>query len=126
MNTKEVVSKYFEAVNAGDWETWLTLFDQNIVMDEQLAGRIEGIEALRSAVDGLKEGYSKFKNRPFEVVTEGNEAGVMWQIKAANVSGVSIESRGANFFQVKDGKISYMANFHDTVPFSPFVNQELN
>lgn len=126
MNTKEVVDKYFETVNAGDWEAWLTLFDQDIIMDEQLAGRIEGIEALQSGIGGLEKGYSKFKNRPLEVIIEGNEASAIWQIEAANASGVPVEAKGANFFQIENGKITYMANFHDTVPFAPFVNQELD
>lgn len=126
MNTQEVVDKYFETVNAGDWETWLTLFDKNIVMDEQLAGRIEGIKALQSGVGGLEKGYSKFQNHPLQTIIEGDEASVIWQIDAANASGVPIEAKGANFFRVQDGKITYMANFHDTVPFAPFVNQDLD
>lgn len=39
MDTKEVITEYFEAVNAGDWERWLKLFHDDVVMDEQLAGR---------------------------------------------------------------------------------------
>ena len=31
-----------------------------------------------------------------------------------------------NYFQFRDGKIAYMANFHDTRPFDPFVNQKLD
>jgi ketosteroid isomerase-like protein len=126
MDTKEVVDKYFETVNAGDWDTWLTLFDDNIVMDEQLAGRIEGVETLKGGIAGLKKGYSKFQNHPLHVVVQGNEASVVWHIEAANASGVPIDAKGTNYFQMKDGKITYMANFHDTVPFDPFVNQKLD
>lgn len=126
MDTREVVDKYFEAVNAGNWDRWLTLFDDNIVMDEQLAGRIEGIEKLRGGIAGLKKGYSKFQNHPLHVVVEGNQASAVWHIEAANANGVPINAKGTNYFQVEDGKITYMANFHDTVPFGPFVNQKLD
>lgn len=126
MNTREIVTEYFNAVNAGDWERWLKLFHENIIMDEQLAGRIEGIQTLSEGIAGLKKGYSKFKNHPLKVIIDGNKAGVMWHIEAANASGVPIDAKGANFFQVEDGKITYMANFHDTVPFGPFVNQKLD
>lgn len=126
MDTREVVNKYFEYVNAGKWNDWLELFDENIVMDEQLAGHLEGKNKLRDAVGGLKKGYSKFLNHPVEIVDEGEKAMAIWNIDAANASGIPIYSKGANYFVVKNGRISYMANFHDTVPFKPFTEQKLN
>ncbi|MBH8566988.1 nuclear transport factor 2 family protein [Nostoc sp. CENA67] len=126
MNTREVIDKYYESANAGDWNTWLTLFDDNVVVDEQLAGHIEGIDTMRGAIAGIERGYSKFQNNPQHVVINGNEASVVSHISAANASGVPIEANVANYFRLKNGKIAYMANFHDTRPFDPFVNQRLN
>ena len=31
-----------------------------------------------------------------------------------------------NYFRIRDGKIVYMANFHDSVPFGPFLDQKLD
>ncbi|BAT53550.1 hypothetical protein NOS3756_25110 [Nostoc sp. NIES-3756] len=126
MNTREVIDKYYESANAGDWDTWLTLFDDNVVVDEQLAGHIEGIETMRGAIAGIERGYSKFQNYPQHVVINDNEATVVSHISAANASGVPIEANVANYFRLQNGKIAYMANFHDTRPFDPFVNQQLN
>jgi hypothetical protein len=28
-----------------------------------------------------------------------------------------------NYYQFRDGKIAYMANFHDSKPFAPFLRQ---
>ena len=123
MNTREVITTYYTTVNNGDWDTWLTLFSPKIVIDEQLAGHVEGIDVLRGAVDALKRGYSRFVNQPMHMVIEGNDACVVSHIAAANASGVPIEANVANYFRVEGGKITYMANFHDTVPFAPFVNQ---
>ncbi|MBV9691935.1 MAG: nuclear transport factor 2 family protein [Ktedonobacteraceae bacterium] len=125
-NTRDVVIAYYELVNKGDWDSWLTLFDDNVVIDEQLAGHVEGIGVLRGAIDGMKKGYSKFQNQPKHVVIDGNEACVVSHISAANASGVPIEANVANYFRLENGKIKYMANFHDTVPFGPFVNQKLD
>jgi ketosteroid isomerase-like protein len=125
MDTRSVIEKYYQTVNAGDWEAWLTLFDDRVVIDEQLAGHVEGIEILRGAVGALKKGYSFFKNQPAHIVVNGDEACVVSRISAANAAGVPIEANVANYFRLTGGKIVYMANFHDTVPFQPFVSQVL-
>jgi ketosteroid isomerase-like protein len=126
MNTREIVEKYYHYVNRGEWDKWLGLFADDIEMDEQLAGHVEGIEVLRGAIGGLEKGYSKFKNHPKHIVIDGNEACVTSKIEAANAAGVPIEANVANYFLIKNGKIAYMANFHDTRPFDPFVNQVLS
>jgi ketosteroid isomerase-like protein len=126
MDIRAVITTYYEAVSGGDWDTWLTLFADNVVIDEQLAGHIEGIGILRGAVGGLKKGYSRFQNKPEHSIINGNEACVISHITAANASGVPIEANVANYFRVEHGKITYMANFHDTVPFAPFVKQKLD
>jgi ketosteroid isomerase-like protein len=126
MSTRDVIDTYYRTVNAGDWETWLTLFDDNVVIDEQLAGHVEGIGVLRGAIAGMKKGYSRFQNVPKNVVVDGDQACVTSHISAANASGVPIEANVANYFRLAGGKIVYMANFHDTRPFDPFVNQKLD
>lgn len=126
MNTEDVISKYYASANAGDWNTWLSLFADNIVMDEQLAGHLEGIETLRGAIGGLERGYSRFQNQPQHIVINGNEACVVSHLSAANATGVSIEANVANYFRLENGKIVYLSNFHDTRPFDPFVNQNLS
>jgi ketosteroid isomerase-like protein len=123
MNTQDIINKYYESANAGDWNTWVSLFADNMVMDEQLAGHLEGIEILRGAIGGIETGYSRFQNQPQKIVINGQEACVVSHISAANASGVAIEADVANYFRIENGKIAYMANFHDTRPFDPFVNQ---
>ena len=93
-------------------------------MDEQLAA-ICRIDVLRGGVDGLKRGYSRFTNTPEVIVIEGEKAMIVWHIQAANAKGVPIDAKGANYFIVKNGKITYMANFHDSIPFKPFTEQNL-
>src|SRR5215469_10268499 len=125
MNTKEIINTYYQSVNSGDWNTWLTLFANDAVVEDQIAGRAQGINQLRGAVDSIRRGYSKFLMHPLHIVIEGDQAAVIWHCEAANASGVPIDARGANYYQVHNSKITYMANFHDTVPFAPFINQHL-
>jgi len=116
-NPRQVIDRYYAAVNSGDWDTWLSLFDENLVMDEQLMGHIEGIDPLRNVVQGLKT-FKKFLMHPQHIVTEGNEGAVVWDFEAIDPAGKTINVTGANFFRFGNGKIVYMSNFHDTKPFA--------
>jgi ketosteroid isomerase-like protein len=125
MSPREVINKYYEYANAGNWDAWCDLFTDNMVMDEQLAGHIEGLSVLRSMMVGMDKAYSRFQNIPKHVIVNGNEAAVVSHISAANAAGVPIEADVMNYFRFKNGKIAYMANFHDSVPFKPFLEQKL-
>ena len=126
VDPRDVLIAYYRSANAGDWQTWLTLFQEDVVIDEQLAGHVEGLDILRGAIGGMEKGYSRFQNVPKHMVCQGNSAAVVSHISAANAAGEPIEAEVTNYFQFRDGKISYMANFHDTRPFDPFVNQDLS
>ncbi len=116
MNTREIVEKYFEYVNAGEWDKYLDLFADDIVMDEQLMGHVEGKAHLAQSIEALKAA-PKFQNKPQEIVVEGDKAMVVWHISAVGPAG-PIEADGANFYKIKDGKIAYFSNYHDTAPFT--------
>jgi ketosteroid isomerase-like protein len=117
MDTREVVDGYYRLANAGDWDAWSDLFAADQVMDEQLAGHIEGRETLRDMMKGFPGMYASFANRPRHIVVDGDQAAVVSHISAVTGTGGRIEADVANYFQVADGHITYMANFHDTVPF---------
>jgi ketosteroid isomerase-like protein len=125
MTTKELIDKYYEYANAGDWNAWCDLFTDDMVMDEQLAGHIEGLATLRPMMAGMGKAYSRFQNVPKRIIVSGDEAAVVSHISAANAAGVPIEAEVMNYFRIKNGKIAYMANFHDSVPFKPFLEQDL-
>ena len=94
-------------------------------MDEQLAGHIESLSTLRPIMAGMDKAYSKFQNVPKHIIVSGDEAAVVSHISAANAAGVPIEAEVMNYYRMRNGKIAYMANFHDSVPFKPFLEQNL-
>jgi ketosteroid isomerase-like protein len=126
MTTREVIDRYYKYANAGDWDAWCDLFAEDMVMDEQLAGHIEGLATLRPMMGGMNKAYSKFQNIPKYIIVSGDEAAVVSHISAANAAGVPIEAEVMNYFRIENGKITYMANFHDSVPFKPFLEQKLD
>lgn len=125
MTTREVIDAYYATSAKGDWDGWLALFRPDLVMIDVLGGRIDGTKALRSHVDDIKGGYSKFLMQPVHVFVDGNTGGVFWHFQGANRAGVPIDATGSNFFVVEDGKIAHIEEFFNPAPFAPFVNQKL-
>jgi ketosteroid isomerase-like protein len=117
MDTRAIVTRYYELANAGSWNEWCDLFAADQVMDEQLAGHVEGRETLRTMMAGFPGMYKSFENRAAELIVEGDRAAVVSHITAVTPQGERIEAGVMNYFRVVDGEIRYMANFHDTQPF---------
>lgn len=117
MDIRDVVARYYELANHGDWDSWTDLFANNQVMDEQLAGHVEGQNALRQMMKNFPAMYTSFQNVPRYSVIEGDQAAVVSHISAITPRGRSIEVDVANYFRVIGGRVVYMANFHDTAPF---------
>jgi hypothetical protein len=38
VDPRDVINAYYKSANTGDWQTWLSPFQENVVIDEQLAG----------------------------------------------------------------------------------------
>lgn len=131
MTTRDVIDHYYDCVNRGDWQQWLTLFSNDVVGDEQLAGHFVGIDTLRGAVNGIRSGYRVFRMHPQHEVIDGDAGVVVWQFEGQNSHGVPIaypndpnrEVVGANYFQVENDHIVYMRTIHDSLPFQPFLDQ---
>ena len=119
MNNREIVETYYKHANANDWMAWCDLFSDDMVMDEQLAGHIDGLPKLRDMMKGMKGAFPTFQNKPKHIIVNGDEGAVVSHLSIVNASGQAIECDVMNYFGFKNGKISYMANFHDTKPFDP-------
>ena len=64
MTVRDVIDRYYDCVNRGDWEQWLTLFSDDVVGDEQLAGHFDGIGVLRGAIDGIAQRLPRVSDAP--------------------------------------------------------------
>lgn len=125
MTVKEIIEAYYVHANNGDWSAWCDLFDENQIMDEQLAGHIEKLSTLREMMAGMGDNYAVFKNEPRHILVDGNKAAAVSHLsaRATKFQDIPIEAEVMNYFEIKNGKITYMANFHDSKPFKPFLDQ---
>jgi len=125
MTIREIVDKYYDYANHGDWDKCLALFSDDVVIDDQLAGHFAGIGVLRKAIDAARGGKAEFLAYPQHTLVDGDAACVIWRYEGKNAQGVKIAYPsdadrpviGAAYFQVQDQKITYMRTIHDSVPF---------
>lgn len=125
MTSKEVIEKYFEYANAGNWDAWCDLFSENCVYEEQLAGHIEGRETLRPMMAGFPDAYKSFVNTPRHFIVDGDQAAAVSHISAQAMKypEEQIEAEAMLYLQIKNGEIVFAQNFHDSKPFAPFLRQ---
>ncbi len=125
MDIPKIIDKYYELANKCAWSEWCDLFSEDVIIHEQLAGAIDGLPTLKSMMSGMDSGYARFKNIPKHIIIQENEAAVVSHIsaRAAKSPDIPIEADVMNYFKFKEGKVIYMANFHDSVPFKPFLEQ---
>ncbi|MEW5803037.1 MAG: nuclear transport factor 2 family protein [bacterium] len=117
MNVREIIEAYFTFLNSGEWDKWADLFDNNAIVDD-MSNISKGKEAIRKSVDTIQQALPKFKNHLREIVVDGNKAMVVCEIEATTRKGTSLISKGANYYEIKGGKITYMASFHDSAHFT--------
>lgn len=122
METRELITKYFDYVNSGQWDNYLGLFADDVIMDEQLSGHLEGKKAVAAGIEGLRHAV-KFENHLLDMVVEGDRAMARWHIIAIPAPGINIEAFGVNYFEIKNGKIARFANYHDTAPFAAILGK---
>src|SRR5271157_3634315 len=100
MDNHETIRKYFEFANAGKWDAWCDLFTDDMVMDEQLAGHIIGLAALRPMMAGMGQAYGKFQNVLKSLLVEEDTGASLSHISAlaAKYPAEPIEADVMNIF----------------------------
>ncbi len=120
--TRDVVLTYFESVNAGDWQTWLSLFADDATLEEPM-GKIEGIAALTDGTKVLAKVYSSFENKLLSFFVDGDQACAQTHISAVTASGEAVEVDVCNVYLVQNGKIQQQKNYLDSVKLQPFLDE---
>ena len=112
---RDVLIAYYGTANAGDWRTWLDAVpggrgDRRAARRPRRGPRHPARDDRRDG-EGLLEVPERARSTSS---SQGDKAAVVSHISAANAAGEPIEAEVTNYFQFRDGKIAYMANFHDT------------
>lgn len=120
--TEEVVLAYFESVNAGDWQTWLSLFADDASIEEPI-GTLSGIQALTDGTQVLAKVYRSFQNRLLSFFVDGEHACAQTHISAVTASGEAVEVDVCNVYLIQNGKIISQKNYLDSKKLQPFLDE---
>jgi len=106
----EVVRAYYEAFNAGDYETADDFMAEDAVADASRRqvepGVWYGRDAISAAARRVRETWERITIEPEELIPIGKDIVVAVVVNRAQApaSGVEVESRTAQVWTVKDGK----------------------
>ena len=104
---ERTVGLYFKAINSDD-ASIVPLADDVVLCGPMVPEPITGEAAVRQHIMDIAPFIAR-RVEKFSVI-EGDSAAVIMEFESLN--GLIIE--GAEFFQVRDGKIYYIQNFFDT------------
>ena len=108
----EIVRSFMASPNAGDWDAMFAWFAPNVELRDlahapDVPEVLKGPEAIRRVVDGWIETYDEFRTEVYAYVDADPWVicDTRWYGKGKG-SGMPIEQRVADAYEVKDGKIA--------------------
>ncbi|AFZ66742.1 ketosteroid isomerase-related protein [Deinococcus peraridilitoris] len=121
--TLDVLRRYYDAFNAGDWDTFFGLLNENVVHDLNQGGREEGLDAFRQFIDRMNRSY---RERLTDIVVlaspDGSRAAAEYIVHGTYLAtdeglpearGQTYVLPGGAFFEVADGKITRVTNYYN-------------
>ncbi len=121
--TIDLIRRYYDAFNRGDWASMLALLDEHVVHDINQGGREPGRDRFAAFLQRMNMSYSEqLKN----IVVMANETGtraaaeyvVHGVYKATDeglplAQGQSYVLPGGAFFEVSQGRITRISNYYN-------------
>jgi len=110
-SVEDVIRTHFACINEARWDDYLALFAEDVRVDEQMAGRNDGLAHVWGA-GGMLQSLELL-----QVLVDERHAVALWHMRLMATGGMPVDVRGASLFWVHQGKIRYLRTIHDTLPF---------
>lgn len=120
-NSREIVQTWFDRVAAGDPEGAFALFSPDVTYDLKGTTPVSGVyKGLRSIVEDFftpwrKQIVGDLVLTVDELIGEGERVVALARGKAKTIHGLPYDNEYAFVFRVKDGKITEVVEYLDTV-----------
>ena len=116
MQTKDTLNAYFDALqNKGQWSSFLDddmQFASYTTPIKRATGKANYLEATKRFFGSIQSVEVK------EMIVEGEKACVLTRYELQGPAGPPFESHVAEFFVLRDGRISALDIYFDSAPFS--------
>ena len=121
--TVQLLQKYYEAFNAQDMDTFLSLLTDDVVHDINQGDREVGKDTFSAFMDRMNKNY---KENIVDIVVMSNEAGdraaveftVLGEYLATDeglpeANGQTYKLPAGAFFDIRDGKVARVTNYYN-------------
>ena len=113
MTPKEIVAKNYECFNTGDMETFVSLYDEEVMIKingmHRFSGTYNGIKEWMDVLSQIPSRYDNFSVTPINMIAEGNQ--VFSQILA---KADGMEADFGHFHKIENGKIKEFWVYDDS------------
>ncbi|MEZ2417772.1 ketosteroid isomerase-related protein [Luteibacter sp. RCC_6_2] len=121
--TIDLIRRYYDAFNRGDWATMLALMDEHVVHDINQGGRETGRDRFAAFLQRMNMSYSEqLKNIVLMANENGSRAAAEYVVhgvyKATDeglplAQGQTYVLPGGAFFEVANGRITRVSNYYN-------------
>jgi len=130
----ELITRYYQAFNDSDMESFLSLLSDDVIHDINQGGREYGKEAFKQFMEKMNHHY---KERLVDIVVmanqEGNRAAAEFVVLGEylvtdeglpKAKGQRYRLAAGAFFDINDGKISRVTNYYNLEDWIAQVSEE--
>lgn len=117
MTTRETIQRYFDAIHAGGWESFIA--DDFVFVNSNLDRAAHGRAAYVEGAGRFFRATTKVEVK--KLIVDGNDASVIARYQVRSPRGTTSLCDVAEVLSVRDGKIASNAIFFDTAAFREFM-----
>ena len=121
--TKRLIKRYYAAFNAGDWDAFLGMLDDNVVHDLNQGDREVGRDAFTRFMDRMNRSYrEQIEDLIVLSDDEGHRAAAEFTVVGTYLNtdegmppahGQTYRLAAGAFFEVHDGKVARVTNYYN-------------
>lgn len=121
--THALLTEYYAAFNAGDWQRFLDLLSDDVVHDINQGGRDCGRAAFAAFMERMNRCYrEQLSDIVIMVSADGSRAAAEYVVNGCYLasdeglpaaSGQTYRLPGGAFFSIRDGKVARVSNYYN-------------
>ncbi len=110
----EVVNRYFDAVDAEDWESLADVLHRDVELTACGARPRSGSEAVMAMFRKVFQRFPAHSDRPTRLIVEGGTVVAEIHFEGTSETGVEISFEAVDVFDLRDGRIIRIAQWFDS------------